>query len=400
MAFPQGAFQRPDWAKNAVLLLTLIFFINFANRAVLGPFLVHMRLDLGLDPAQSASLLSLVSIGMGIGMLSSGFVTSILAPRRIISLSLICAGSTLLLISRAEGLGEARVLFTLVGFVSGFYLSSAMATLAMLVEPQSWSRAVAVHELAPALSVIAAPVLAETSANLLGWRGGMMLMGGLSVTAGALFLLWKKGGTKTLERLSIAGALDAYRQPVFWIFIWLFALSVGGEFAPYSVLPLSLTSEQGLGSVEAARLLSLSRFPTPFLVLAGGYAAACWGARRCLFLFLIVHGLALTAMALPYSLTGKALMGAAMASQAMSAAFVFPALFTLFAESFPHERQPMIISLSIPVASFLGGGLTPYLFGLCGKYLTFSAGYFLFGLVCLATIPVLYMFFRRGRGGR
>ena len=76
--------------------------------------------------------------------------------------------------------------------------------------------------------------------------------------------------------------------------------------------------------------------------------------------------------------------------QAMSAGFVFPALFTLFAESFPLGQQPMLLSLSLPLASLLGSGLVPYLLGLSGDYLTFSFGYGLFGVVCLATMPVLW----------
>ena len=391
MGFFSGIFRggRPDWAKTAVFLLTTAFFINFSNRAALGPFLVHMRVDLGLDPAQAASLLSLVSIGMGCGMLCSGLLTSILAPRRIISFSLVGAGASLLLIARSGGLVEVRLLFMLIGLVSGLYLTSAMATLATLVRPESWSRAVAVHELAPSVSVIVSPVLAETASALLGWRGGMALMGSVSITAGVLFLCWKNGGMRKLERPSMAGALDAFHKPVFWVFIWLFALCVGGEFGPYSVLPLSLTSEQGLNSAEAAKLLSLSRFPTPFLVLVGGYAVSRWSARKCLLLFLAVHGLSLVGMFLPYDVIGKAGLCSAMAGQAMAASFAFPALFTLFAESFPREKQPMLLSLSVPVASFLGGGLTPYLLGVSGKYLTFGAGYCFFGLICLASIVLL-----------
>lgn len=392
-AFRPGA---PDWAGKAVLFLTFAFCINFMNRAVLGPFLVHMRADLGLDPAQATSLLSLLSIGMGCGMLCSGALAALLAPRRLISLSLVMAGVALFLISRATGLGEARMYFLLLGVTSGFYMPSAMATLATLVRPESWSRAIAVHELAPCLSFIIAPVLAEAAAELLGWRHGILLTGGASVTVGLVFLRMR-GGAKRLPRPSIAKAVASFHKPVFWVFIWLFGLSVGGEFAPYSVLPLSLTLEQGLDSAEAARLLSLSRFPAPFLVIFGGYAASWWGAKRCLLAFLVVHGTALICLSLPYSMTGTAVLGCAMATQGMVAAFVFPAVFTLFAGSFPQEQQPMVLSLAIPLGAFLGGGLTPYLLGLSGKYLTFSSGYLIFGIICLATAP---FFLRYSRGDR
>lgn len=394
-------FGVPDWAGTAVLFLTFAFFVNFMNRAVLGPFLVHMRADLGLDSAQAASLLSFMSVGMGGGMLCSGALAALFAPRRLISLSLALAGFALFLISRAGGLGDARVYFLLLGIASGFYMPSAMATLVTLVRPESWSRAVAVHELAPCFSFIVAPVLAETAVAFFGWRHGALLTGCFSAMVGLSFLRMR-GGAERLPRSSITGVVAAFRTPVFWIIIWLFGLSVGAEFAPYSVLPLSLTLEQGLDSAEAARLLSISRFPAPFLVLLGGYAVAWWGARRCLLIFLIVEGAALACLSLPHSMTGTVALGSAMAAQAMTAAFVFPALFTLFAESFPAPQLPMIISLAIPLGSLIGGAMTPYLLGLSGKYLSFGGGYLTFGILCLVTAPffLLYSRFRPDREER
>ena len=349
-----------------------------------------MEIDLHLDHAQASSLLSFVSFGMGAGMLLSGFLLSVIPPRRMICISLVGTGISLFFLSRAGGLDEIRLLFALLGVTCGLYLPSALATLGTLVRFESWSMAVSVHELAPAVSFITAPILAESMAAVYGWQGVMQFMGGASACVGVLFFIWGTGGVAPVERPSLGGAIVGLRQPVFWVFIWLFGLSMGAEFAPYSVLPLSLTSEQGLGSMEASHLLSISRIPAPFMVLVGGWAVGFLGVRRSLFLFLAVQSLSLLALGVPLKIAGVVGMLAAMLLQAMSASFVFPALFTLFAESFPRNQQPLLLSLSLPVASCLGGGLVPYLLGLSGEYVTFSFGYSLFGLMCLCTMPILW----------
>ncbi len=375
----------------SVFLLAFVFFVSYSNRAILGPLLVHMERALGLDHAEATSLLSAVSLGYGIGVFFSGFIASFLAPRRIIPLSLIGAGIVMFCIARTESLNEARILFVLMGTVSGFYMPSALMTLGTLVRQESWSRAVAIHELAPNLSFILSPLIAEKAVSFYGWQGGMVVMGCLSVSIGVVYLFIGKGGTEPVGRPTASGFADALRRPVFWVFIWLFALGVAAEFTPYSVLGLSLTSEQGLSPLEASYLLSLSRLPTPLIVLLGGWAAIKLGVIRSITVFLALHGVSLVMMALPYSLVGEAGVFLAMLGQAVAAAFVFPALFTLFAESFPHSQQPLLLSLSVPAAVLLGGGLAPFLLGASGEYLSFASGYCIFGLVSLATLPALLL---------
>jgi NNP family nitrate/nitrite transporter-like MFS transporter len=348
-----------------------------------------MERSLHLDHAQATSLLLFLSTGFSCGLLSSGFVTARVAPYRVVAFSAIGSGIMLLCIARSHSLWDVRLFFTLLGLVSGTYMPAAMATLGSLVKSDTWNTAVAVHELSPTVSFILSPVMAETIAAYSGWQSAMIFMGCLSFAMGTLFFLFGEGGREKTERPSAGGIAAALKNPVFWIFVWLFALAVGGEFAPYSVLPLSLTSEQGLSSMEASRLLSLSRVASPFVVLLGGWAANRLGMVRAILLFLIAHGVALAAMAFPISLAGKAGLFAAMACQSMATAFVFPALFALLARSFPLGQQAVLLSLSLPAATYIGGGLIPMLLGLCGKYLSFAMGYFFFGLLCVAAIPTL-----------
>ena len=380
-----------DGALPAVLFITLLFLVNYTNRAILGPLLVHMEKGLGLNHVQATSFLLFLSIGFSLGLLCSGFMTARIAPRKVMAFSAIGSGVMLLCIAQSSTLGSVRILFGLLGVVAGVYTPAAMAALGSLVKPKYWSRAVAIHEISPPLSFILSPLLAETLAVYSGWQSALTVVGCLSLLVGGMFLFAGKGGEQTTDRPSIGGITETLRWPIFWGFVWLFALAVGGEFAPYSVLQLSLTTEQGLNSTEASRLLSLSRIISPFTVLLGGWATNRFGAVRAILFFLGVHGIALMAMALPVSMIGRSGVFVAMSIQAMITAFVFPPLFAFLVGSFPAGRQALLLSLSLPIALYIGGGFIPFLLGFCGEYLSFALGYFILGAVCLVTIPVLYL---------
>ena len=389
MTPPAETGQGLGKAFPAVAFISLVFLINYTDRAIIGPLLVHMEKSLGLDHVQATSLLLFLSTGFFFGVFSSGFATARFAPRRVVAISAVGSGLMLLFIARSHSLSEVRLGFTMLGLVAGLYLPAAMATLGTLVSQENWSRTIAIHELAPNLSFILSPILAEAIVERGGWQGAMVVMGCVSLVMGTLFLIFGKGGTERTDRPSASGVTGALKAPVFWVFVWFFGVGVGGEFAPFSVLPLSLTSEQGLGSAEASRLLSLSRLVSPFVVLIGGWAATRLGIGRTILVFLLFHGVSLMAMALPHSLAGTAGLLIPMTGQAMATAFVFPALFTLFSRAFPLGQQPMLLSLSIPIASYIGTGITPVFLGVCGEYLSFSFGYFAFGVICLASIPLL-----------
>ena len=387
--YPLGKTGRLDGALTAVLLITLLFWVSYTCRAIMGPLLVHMEKGLNLDHVQATSLFLFLSTGFSLGLFSSGFITAKVTPRNVMIFSVSAGGGMLLCIAQSQTLWQARIFFGLLGIIAGTYLPAALAALSSLVKPRNWSRAVAIHEMSPPLSFIVSPLVAETLAAKYGWQSAMIVLGCLSILMGLVFFLVGKGGRETTEKPSISGIAEVLRCPIFWVFIWLFGLAVGGEFAPYSVLPLSLTVEQGLSSTEASQLLSLSRVASPFTALLGGWAVSRMGVVRALLLFLVIHGLSLVAMALPVSTIGHGGMFAAMSVQAMSSAFSFAPLFALLAESFPLGRQTLVLSLSLPVAIYAGNGIVPLLFGFCGEYLSFSAGYLMLGLLCIVTVPAL-----------
>ena len=386
MSAPQPL--QPSSLRSAlpwVAFVTLLFCINYTNRAILGPLLVYLEHDLALDHTQATGLLLFQSTGFGVSIFLSGFAVAKIPPRRMVALSCLGCGLVLLGMTRIESHTAARILFACLGMACGLYFTAAMATLGSLVDRRDWSKTVAVHELAPPISFIIAPLLAEAGVAFAGWQGALGGMAIVSLLGGFAFLFWGKGGTALADPPSLQGLDEAAHSPVFWLFSWLFALGVAAEFAPYSVLPLSLTTERGFSPEEASKLLSLSRLLAPFAVLLGGWVTPKLGGKRTLQLFLLVGAASLMALASPW--LPVAFIG--MVLQPLAPAFAFPAIFQILADSFPARRQPMLLAISVPVASYTGTGVMTQLLGASGDYLSFSTGFILMGLLFVLSLPLL-----------
>lgn len=56
--------------------LSLMFFVNYKGRSIIGPLLVYIEHDFGLDHSQATGLLIYLSTGFSICLVFAGFATS------------------------------------------------------------------------------------------------------------------------------------------------------------------------------------------------------------------------------------------------------------------------------------------------------------------------------------
>ncbi|MDR2891483.1 MAG: MFS transporter [Deltaproteobacteria bacterium] len=410
-ALPTEKFRE---ALPWVLLLSFMFCVNYTDRALLGPLLVYIESDLGLSHSTAAGLLLYMSVGFTISTALSSFVAAKIAPVRIIAFSAFGCGLSLLAMSMAGDLVTLTTCVFGLGVMSGLYMTSAIATMGTLIQPQLWTKSLALHELAPPISLVITPLLAEAGvalynaciaspelgsllpgANALAesarfasaWRGAALLLGVASLAAGVFFLLLGKGGQIKTNPPSWAGVKEAVRSPLLWFFTWCFTLAVTGEFAPYNVLSLCLTYEWGLAPDDANKLLALTRLASPFAILAGGFLAPKLGISRTIKIFFILQGLTLVLMGMP--VFEIALIG--MFAQPLLPPFAFPTVFTIVTTKFDLKQQPLLFGIAIPLSSCIGLGLMPKLLGVFGDLWSFSAGFVVLGLIHVLGMPFCRM---------
>jgi NNP family nitrate/nitrite transporter-like MFS transporter len=265
---------------------------------------------------------------------------------------------------------------------AGFYLPSGIATVTGFVRAEHWGKAIAIHELAPNLGFLVAPLLAEVLLGLFSWQGVLFLIGIGSIVAAAIFILWGRGGAFLGEAPDSKTLRSILVRPSFWMMIVLFSLGVGASFGVYSMIPLYLVSEKGMERGWANALLGLSRIPTLVIVLLSGWVTDRLGARQTLKAVLLANGLTTIMLGV---VSGSWIV-ILLFIQPMIATCFFPAGFAALSRMGSPRIRNVAVSFTSSLGILLGGGVIPAGIGLIGELGSFSLGFILLGALLFAGV--------------
>jgi len=364
------AHQTFSAQLTPLLLLTSIFFVNFLARIVLAPLMPNVESDLGLSHARAGSLFLSISLGYFISLIGSGFISSRLTHKLIIIVSAMALGLVLLLTSFSSGLWTMHLGVFMLGIAAGLYLPSGIATLTTLFKSRQWGRAIAIHELAPNLSFVLAPLICEVVLYWYSWRAVFKVLGITALLLSLVFARFGRGGEFHGEPVGYASFRNLLSKPAFWVMVILFSLGISSTLGIYAMLPLYLVTDHGMDRNWANTLIALSRVASIGVTLAGGWATDRFGPKRVLRIVFILTGV----MTIFIGLASTSLVTAAVFLQPIMAVCFFPAgLAALSMVSSPKERN-IAVSLTVPLAFMVGGGAVPTLIGFMGDVHSFGSG--------------------------
>lgn len=365
---------------GAILFLTGIFYLNFTSRIVLAPLMPAIEGELGLSHARSGSMFLMISLGYFITMAGSGIISSRISHRWIIALSAMVLGGAMLVVYYSRSFSEISWALFVLGMGAGLYIPSAVSTITALVRRENWGKAMAIHELAPNLGLITAPILAEVFMVWFSWRSLAFALGIISLVLGAVYARLGRGGDFHGQALKPEIIKSLVRQRSFWIMMALFSLGVGGSMGAYNMMTLYMVHEGGLDRGPANAILAFSRISGLFVAFISGWAADRCGVKRTLAAIFLFSGLATVFLGL---MADHWLVVMVFLQAALSAAF-FPAGFVaLSGVGRPTERN-VVVSMTIPFSFIVGGGVFPTGIGYLGEVHSFSAGFLLAGGIILS----------------
>ena len=383
---PPASGSSSDHAKRAeytnfrsqigpIFLLAAIFLLNFLSRVILAPLLPTIEKDLAVSHGEAGSLFLLISMGYFVSLLASGFVASRLMHYRTITLSACAIGLALVSISLSNS--QAGVLggLVLLGLAAGLYLPSGISTLTSLVGPNQWGKALAIHELAPNLGFVLAPLISEALLKWFSWRGILAVMGAASIAAGLTFARFGKGGRFPGAAPSITSFRNILAIPAFWIMTILFSLGITGSLGVYAMLPLYLVAERGITQYSANILVAISRISGLAMAFMAGWATDRFGAKRIMAAVFLLTG----SMTVLLGLTKGYWLVLIVFMQPMLAVCFFPAGFAALSCIGPSSSRNVAVSLAIPLAFLIGAGGIPTGIGLMADLAHFSLGLMLVG---------------------
>lgn len=380
--------EAPLAGRPQLFLLTLltgIFLVNFLSRIVLAPLMPVIEQELHLDHAGAGGLFMLIALGYSAGLLGSGFVSSRLTHRRTIIWAAVACGSVFLLIAASQNLWTLRLGLLLLGASTGIYLPSGITTITNAIRPGDWGKAIAVHELAPTLAYMSAPLLVEAMLLFFPWRGVLALIGFISVILGLAFLRFTPASGSTGEPPSPRNARLLFGKPAFWIMAALFGLAIGSSIGVYSMMPLFLIAERGFDRGTANTLVGLSRIPVIGMAFAAGWVSDRFGPKSTVAAAILFTGLTTILLGI---LPGRWVV-LMMFVQPMLMICFFPAGFTILSRIVPPGARNLSVALTMFIANLIGAGLLPPLLGVFGDNGAFGAAFVLIGILLLLALLLL-----------
>ena len=341
--------------------------------------------DLKISHLEAGSLFLFTSLGYLISLSSSGVVSSRLNHRRTIILSATAVGLVMFIFTFLENIWAIRASLLFLGMAAGLYLPSGIATLTALVNPKNWGKALALHEMAPNLSFVLAPLLSVVILSRFTWRGAIMILGILSFVSVLAFVRFGQGGRFKGQAPGFKAVKALLFKRSFWIMILLFSLGISGSLGIYTMLPLYLITEMGFEQDWANTLVGLSRIFGIGLSFVAGWASDRFGPVKTLSLIIFLSGL----FTIGLGLTSNMFLICLVFLQAMVAVCFFPPGFALLSTVGPESTLNLAVSLTLPAAFTLGGGVIPILIGLTGDAGSFASGLILVGALILLGLLLL-----------
>lgn len=378
----QLSFRR---ALPWLAFTTGIFFCNFIGRTILSPLLPSIEAEMGVSHTQAGGFFFFVSLGYSLGLFFSGMVSGYLRHRRVIALSAVGMGLGLMAASQCPTPGLFSAALAATGLVGGLYIPSGIASITTLVAERDTGKALSVHEMAPNLSFILAPLAAEVLLMATDWRGALAGVGVFSLCMGLAYAAFGKGGDFTANRWRPEKVRDIASRRAFWSMAVFFSLAIATSMGPFSILPLFLVDEHGYTRAGANQLLAASRLAGPLGALLAGWLTDRLGARRMIGVYLLTAGAATGALGLAQG----AALPLFVVLQTLASVLFFAAGFSMVSRLFPPEDRSVAISLMIPLGALAGMGMVPAVLGLFGDISSFGHGLLVMGLILVSALWLL-----------
>jgi len=374
------------------VFLAWLFYLGFVTRVMFAPLMPAIEEDLGLSHAQSGSLFFVMACGYMIAPLCSGLISSRYNHRGTLQISAWLVGLALVPFSFIDSVWVVRPLMMVIGLAAGIHLPSAIATIAGEIQKSDWGKGLSIHQAAPPLSFVSAPLIAAFLMNWFKWREVLLIWGGIALCTALVYSLTGRRGDfpgKLPTRQNVSIIL---RTPSFYLIVLLLSMAMGGNAGIYAMLPLFLVNEHAMELQYANTLVGLSQLSGLVMVFFAGWVADRLGQRPTMTIALLSAGIATILLGL---VKGGWLFLVIFIQPALLTAF-FPSAFAALSRiAAPHLRS-VANALGPPVAFLIGGGCLPAIIGYLGETFTFAAGIMLAGGYMLIS-PILIYFLVLGR---
>jgi len=368
-----------------ILFLASIFYLNFISRIIFAPLMPTIEKSLSISHTKAGSFFFFISLGYCTAMLLSGFISKRITHNNVIAISGIGTGTFLVILPTFASYETIIICLIFLGFVTGLYLPSGLATITHLVSPKNWGKAFSVHEWAPNLGFITAPLLTELFLKWMSWEKIFYIIGGCAIIVSLSYLKFGKGGKFHGQSPNFKTMKALLTNRSFWIMVFIFGLGMAGSLGVYTMLPLYLVSERGFDETWVNTLIGLSRISGLFMTLISGWLTDKIGSKKTIEIIFVASGTTTIFL----GLLKRNFLLPMIFLQPLFAVCFFPPGFDALSRITSHDIQNVTVSLTIPFSFLIGGGAIPAIIGFAGDLGSFGIGISLVGVITVGSLLAL-----------
>lgn len=374
------------------VFLAWLFLIGFVTRVMFAPLMPAIETELGLDHSQAGTLFFVMSFGYLLAPLCSGLISSKRNHQGTLKISAWAVALALAPFAFVENLWVIYALLVIIGLAAGIHLPSAIATITAEVQKSDWGKALSIHQAAPPLSFVCAPLIAALLLVWFSWRHVLLVWSAIALVSAIGYTFRARGGQFPGQLPSPANVRQVLSKPSFYLMVLLFAMAMGGNAGIYAMLPLFFVNERGMDLTFANTVIGLSQVSGIVMVFVAGWLTDKIGQKPAMAAALGTSAFCTILLGL---LQGPLLLVVLFIQPAVLSSF-FPAAFGALSRIAPPALRSVTNALGPPAAFMLGGGLLPAAIGYLGDAYTFSSGIVLAGSTMLAG-PLLVFYLKLGQ---
>jgi NNP family nitrate/nitrite transporter-like MFS transporter len=357
-----------------LLFVWTLWFINFVCRTIPSPVLPLIETEFGVTHARATSIFLCIGLGYGLSVFFSGLYARILRPRKTVCVNLLVLGLTYLAMSQVRMFGLFYVVGLFLGLAAGLYLPAIIPLLTESYEQAHWGKAIAIHDSASVLGLLATPFIAVLALLFMSWRQMFIVVGLVDFLAAAIFWCVSKEvgvGVKTTYF-----PREVLRRGGFWFFgiTWIFM--AGATMGLYFVVPLYLSKELGLDVERANTIFGISRIGGAAVGILAGFLVDRFRAKGMVFFLVLITGILTSLVAVNDLLWLQVVLFV----QATIAAGYFPITLVAISRMFERQSRGQAVGFIVTLG-LVGTAVMPYLLGLSGDLVSFRLGFLLLGIL-------------------
>jgi len=363
-----------------LLFLWLLWFLNFSVRIMLSPILPVIEDEFVVSHAQASGIFVFLSIGYGVSVLVSGFLSGRFGYKKSIICSLALLSLTTFLIPFVHTFVLLYVFALVLGFAVGTYIPSVIPLITEYYPENDWGKAIAIHDTGASISILTTPFVAIALLGLVPWRGIFVVFACIFLAC-AIALCFACSEVR-ISNVPKAMFRDILRMRSLWIMAVLFAFGVGANLGIYSIIPLYLTKELHLNIGYANTVLGISRLGSVAVAISCGFLIDRFSLRKIMFPMMAVAGVFTILM----GIVSVRYTGLVLFLQAVFITGFFPVGLVAIAKIFSREMRGLATGMILAGSMVFGSGIMPYLLGVSGDMYSFRLGIVILGvLVTLAS---------------